>query len=668
MSFLQPWLLLGLPLLFLPIIIHLINQWRYQTKKWGAMMFLLAANRMARGYAKIRQYLILAARMLAIAGLIFAISRPLSSGLLGFSGGKADTTIVLLDRSPSMQERSEGGAESKLDTARRQLRQSLQTVGSNRWVMIDGATNQPTEFENVADAFDSVSTQPSTASADLPAMMQSAVEYLQNNKPGQTEIWICSDLREADWNSSSSQWGAVRDAFAKLPQTVRFHLLAFPEKVKENVAVRVTDVAREQTENGHDLVVSLLLQRDEGRTETKTIPIQFEVNGARSELSAEMTGSSVEIKNHRIPIDQNQPRGWGKVSIPADSNNADNDFYFVFDAPPPRRTIVIGEDPDAIWPLEIAAGISPDPRIESSANRFSVDQIGSIDWSDAGLIIWQGKLPDEKTARDLESFLKRGGSLLFFPPTPNESDMVAGIGEKSNAFAGIRWANWKASEKAMVENWRGDQDLLAATRSGASLPVGQVELKGHATLAGESITLATLSGGDPLLAKAPMDRGEVYFFTASSSPRFSNLARGGVVLYVAIQRALDKGIASLGNTRELIAGESEEKQVDPWKKLLGPSDVLSTEYALQGGVYEGNDRLISVNRALQEDQVSIVEDTQLSELFRGLDLHRVESKAGSTGSIVREIWRLFLLAMIVALISEAALCIPKIVKRQGALA
>ncbi len=122
MSFLQPWLLLGLPLLFLPIIIHLINQWRYQTKRWGAMMFLLAANRMARGYAKIRQYLILAMRMLAILGLIFAISRPLASGLLGLSGGKTDTTIVLLDRSPSMQERGENGIDSKFTTAKRQLR------------------------------------------------------------------------------------------------------------------------------------------------------------------------------------------------------------------------------------------------------------------------------------------------------------------------------------------------------------------------------------------------------------------------------------------------------------------------------------------------------------------------------------------------------------------
>ena len=51
-------------------------------------MFLLAANRMSRGYARLRQWLIMAARMLAIAGLIFAVSRPLASGWLGWAGGR----------------------------------------------------------------------------------------------------------------------------------------------------------------------------------------------------------------------------------------------------------------------------------------------------------------------------------------------------------------------------------------------------------------------------------------------------------------------------------------------------------------------------------------------------------------------------------------------------
>src|SRR5205814_3337589 len=116
MTFLQPLLLVGLPLVTLPVIIHLINQRRYQSIRWAAMIFLLAANRMSRGYAKLRQWLILFFRTVAIAGLIFAVSRPLAGGWLGrAAGGKPDTTIVLLDRSPSMRQQGTGTVVSKLD-------------------------------------------------------------------------------------------------------------------------------------------------------------------------------------------------------------------------------------------------------------------------------------------------------------------------------------------------------------------------------------------------------------------------------------------------------------------------------------------------------------------------------------------------------------------------
>ena len=104
MNFLQPLVLIGLPLMLLPIIIHLINQQRHRTMPWAAMMFLMTAKRMSRGMARIRHILILLMRTLAIAALIFAISRPLSGGWLGSIGlAKPDVTMVLLDRSASME-------------------------------------------------------------------------------------------------------------------------------------------------------------------------------------------------------------------------------------------------------------------------------------------------------------------------------------------------------------------------------------------------------------------------------------------------------------------------------------------------------------------------------------------------------------------------------------
>ena len=120
-------------------------------------------------------------RTLAIAALIFAIARPLASGLLGLTGGgKVDTTIVLLDRSPSMQQLSVGGI-SKLETGRRQLADAFATLGSAHWVAIDSAGGQAQSYESLDGLMNSVATQPSSATAYLPAMMQEALDYLETN-------------------------------------------------------------------------------------------------------------------------------------------------------------------------------------------------------------------------------------------------------------------------------------------------------------------------------------------------------------------------------------------------------------------------------------------------------------------------------------------------------
>ncbi|MCI0650594.1 MAG: BatA domain-containing protein, partial [Planctomycetes bacterium] len=130
MTFLEPLFLAGLPLVLLPIAIHFFNQRRYRTIYWGAMMFLAAASRMSRGYARLRQWLILAARMLVIGALIFAISRPLAGGWLGSAlGVRADSVIVLLDRSPSMCELGADEGVSKFEAGKRQFAQMLDTFG-----------------------------------------------------------------------------------------------------------------------------------------------------------------------------------------------------------------------------------------------------------------------------------------------------------------------------------------------------------------------------------------------------------------------------------------------------------------------------------------------------------------------------------------------------------
>lgn len=659
MSFLQPLMLAALPLISLPIIIHLINQRRYQTMQWAAMMFLLAANRMSRGYAKLRQWLILLFRSLVIAGLIFAISRPLASGWLGITaGGRADTTIILLDRSPSMQQQGAGGVVSKLSTARRQLVQALNMLGSSRWVLIESTTNVPNELAAPDALLNLPNAEATSSAADLPAMLQSARDYIETNQTGRTEIWICSDLRENDWNAESGRWKSLRDDFLQFTQGVRFHLLAYPQVAPENLAIRVTEVRLQTTGEGPELLISLVMTRETDSEDVIRVPLEIEIEGARSVLDVEMAGTTFTLKDHRIGLQRGHDIGWGRVSVPADANSADNSFYFAFSKPTARRTIIVAEDAALVRPLQLAAGISPDPTLEHGAEVLTAAQLATVEWEKIALVLWQDALPADDTAELVQAFVDRGGQIMFFPPRDPDRQ----------AFAGMSWQGWAAAAAELsVETWRGDQDLLSNTLSGASLPVGKLKIRRHCELSGAATVLATLSGGDPLLARVTTDRGGVYFCTTTPATSDSSLARDGVVLYVAVQRALAMGVETLGETQQLVAGDVPQ-QADPWERLAGAEEALSTDYPYHGGVYSSANRLLAVNRPAAEDQAKPLDEASVSQLFQGLDFVRVDDRAGNIESLIQEIWRLFLATMMIAMVAEAALCLPKVRPAEGAAA
>jgi hypothetical protein len=657
MSFLQPWMLAALPLALLPVIIHLINQRRYQNVPWAAMMFLIAANRMSRGFARIRQWLILAVRVAALAALLVAVARPLAGGWLGLAGGgRADTTLLVIDRSASMGSGGAGSGATKLQSGLAQLAGALETTGSGRWVLIESGSGVPRELESPAALRDAQALGPTAASADLPALLESARSYIAENKVGRTEVWILSDLRAADWDADSGRWTALRDAFLAFPQGVRFHLLAYPQSEPGNLGVRAGDVRLRETSEGAELLVSVALTRDGNEQAPRSVPLRFEIDGARSEVAVEITGSRHELKDHRIALGKAATRGWGRVSIPADGNPSDDEFYFVYDVPPTRTALVVADDPQAVEAIGLAAGIAPEAGVTCAVETAAREQLSALDWESIALLVWQGELPSGDAAPLVQAFLDRGGDAIFLPPR----------GASGIEFAGVKWTGWtEAPQDVAVEGWRGDQDLLAQTRSGAPLPGGTHQVRRHCGLEGELTPLATLKGGAPLLARATTERGAAYFLATTPAAGDSSLAVDGVALYVLVHRAMAAGAASLGQTRQLDAGESKAAGA-AWTRVAGAEEALSTEYPIQAGVYTAGERLMAVNRTAAEDAPTTLDDDRVDALFRGLDFARVEATAGQAPSLIEEIWRAFLTAMLILLVGEAVLCLPKPVPRPAA--
>ncbi len=103
MQFLYQPLTWGFLLVTVPILIHLINLLRHRKQKWAAMDFLLESYRRNRRWVMLKQWLLLAARMLAMMLLVAMLAKWISSSRwLGTLGGQATHHYLLLDDSYSM--------------------------------------------------------------------------------------------------------------------------------------------------------------------------------------------------------------------------------------------------------------------------------------------------------------------------------------------------------------------------------------------------------------------------------------------------------------------------------------------------------------------------------------------------------------------------------------
>jgi hypothetical protein len=130
-----------------------------------------------------------------------------------------------------------------------------------------------------------------------------------------------------------------------------------------------------------------------------------------------------------------------------------------------------------------------------------------------------------------------------------------------------------------------------------------------------------------------------------------------------VQRALAAGSTVLGKALQLDAGDTQAKYPENWQRVSQSTEALSTESAFHAGAYTAEDRLLAVNRPLVEDTATVLGDDRVANLFRGLNFARVDDQAGNLGTLIQEIWRLFMATMLVALLMEAALCLPKLARK-----
>jgi Aerotolerance regulator N-terminal len=645
MTFLQPIILWGLPLILLPILIHLFNRLRHRPMPWAAMMFLRSATRKSTRYARLRQFLVLLFRVLAVLALILAVSRPLAGGWMGWmAAGAPDTILVLLDRSASMEAHDLGRQTSKRQEAVELIAKTAAGLGaSSKVVLIDSATRAPQAVDPVSALAEFPQSGPTETGADLPAQLQAALDWITQNKPGSAEIWIASDLQRSNWRPDSDRWPALAAALAALPQTVRVRLLALNREPEGNLAVAVREANRRSWAGDEEL--NLVLDLDRDLNYAGTVPVSLSVDGAPSQLEIKMDGTSLRYR-HRIPLSGKEPGGWGKIELPADVNPSDNAGFFVYGPPPRLRSAVVAADDFCRRLLPLTA--APDP---ANTNRvcdvFKPEQAETVDWEPYALVLWQGTLPKGSVADDLKAYVEKGGLLLFFPSGEPGLWDGAGWGEIKEATG---------DQVLAIERWDQTDGPLANSEEGLALPVEELDVKRRQAIVGDATVLAWFKDGSPLLARRVSGRGQILYMATLPRPDWSRLD-DGAVLVPMVQRLLDEGGRRLSSALMISCGDTLPPSPDgPW---LPVADAGGLDPRFQAGVYRSSNRWLAVNRPVIEEDRDGINAGRAGDLFGAVPFQMFEEKRSGPASLQSELWRWFLVGMLLFLLVEAVLILPE---------
>ncbi|GAB4264393.1 BatA domain-containing protein [Deferrisoma sp.] len=209
MDFLRPFFLWGLLAVLVPLVLHLLGRRRVRTVPVGVLRFLERARARAEARWRIRQWLLLAARMAALAALTLLYAGPgcVSEALREGPG----VWFLVVDRSPSMG--AAQGGRSAMDRAQEALGRVIARAGPEDrfWIVTTSEADDPAGPLPGREAQAAVrAIQPAPGRHDLGRAL-AAARGLAAGFPG-ARIAVVSDLQATAWPRGAGAGGGSEGA------------------------------------------------------------------------------------------------------------------------------------------------------------------------------------------------------------------------------------------------------------------------------------------------------------------------------------------------------------------------------------------------------------------------------------------------------------------------
>ncbi|MBI3142554.1 MAG: BatA domain-containing protein [Bacteroidetes bacterium] len=511
MSFLYPDFLYGLSLVAVPIIIHFFNFRRYKRQEFTQVKLLEEATKVKRRFRQIRDLLVLAARVLAVACLVIAFAHPIPPELKNHT---AETSFVsvYLDNSFSMGRENENG--DLLSGAKLRLEELTEGFGDGAQFQLitndlEAVNRDFVSKELFLEAVDEVELSPNRA--DLHQLDQFQVSDLSNHSGQRVLVWI-SDFQR----NQLGHFDSVSDSLIKR------YWLHMEAAQTSNLSIDSAWFEQPVFSQGQTARLKVIV-RNYGDKPLDDRSIYVYENGAQKALQkfGVLPGQSVELDLFY----QIGTTGWNQVRLSVEDYPVvfDNDFYLSYFVDPIKRVLQLF-DASANGQISRVYADNEEFILEAqSIARFNLAQVAGFDLV---LLDQITSLPSGVLDRLLDH-VRNGANLVIVPPPGPE---LAPMSFAKGKF-GIEYALWVQGD-VRVKDLDMDNPFFDNVFDGNPANTDFPKVFGYYQTKTSTQSLANpliaLSNEDVFLYEADEGNGKVFLSTAPFDQESTTLVRNGL--------------------------------------------------------------------------------------------------------------------------------------------
>ena len=511
MSFVYPQILWGLLALAIPIIIHLFHFRRFKKVYFSNVKLLKEIKEEKSARNKVRNFLVLLSRLLAMALLIFAFAQPFISKNNSVKAGK-NYVSIFIDNSYSMMAATED--VPLIDKTKRRAEEIVEAYDPADQFQIlthelKGSQQRWISKENVRSAIEEIELSPkvNTLSNVLLVQKQSAPA------DGNHITYMLSDFQKSITDIELEKDTTLEINFIPM-QAVKESNIAIDSAWFESVVPSINQnnklyvrVTNHSAENQKDIRLSITHNGQNRPEGTMDIPARSSITDTINLLLTKAGWQEMEIKIDDYPI------------------QFDDSYYINFNIKESIKVLSINNSTNDRYLTALFRGL----------NQFDLDNVSesSIQYDkfkDYDLIIMTSLTSvSSGLSASLKTYVENGGNILVFPPRTANVETYNAFLNQLNANSISQWDNTEQAVSKINTSEFVFDNVYTSTGSNLKLPItkGHYDFTSFSARGGEY--LLKYRSGQNFLTKYNRGKGKFYVCAAPLDVKYNDLVTNAEV-------------------------------------------------------------------------------------------------------------------------------------------